>query len=484
MSDLEKAIRPNAYEGSTALGTSNQKIEPTMSDAAKEPVLWRIRDAIRYSGSIIPNLTSDLLPPDEQGRYHQWRETITPQRLNRLSIAHTAIEDGLKYLIKSTGSPYSRTHDLRALLDELRTCDSDTAESLDNAFAAATGFYGTDTLDPDYRHLASLQDYLETTGNNEQFKLMRYLELESSIDDPTLESMHIEFHYEILCALDEAIQPLYGTIADRVEYFARRAFLHSRRLESLASHGEASKEAYLGWLEGQDTYIEAIRSLTARRNTIGDEHADSVAIGICYDLTGSEDLALRTLAYALIQAVPAQREDVETSIWRGEGAKNHIVTTPAGDVLGYIRLLPIGFWLATDDVYDRSPEWCRTESDARMHLAHLFLIELPIVTGRGSSSYRVVSRRPLRDPGARRCLSIHRSIWAGSVADGFWLKLWHSHHDLRPGDRIEIRRDSSSDLYWSGRVTDVADQNVYVGETELQHHARRDGHDSAPTNPC
>ncbi len=439
-----------------------------MSEVSKESILWRIRDATRYSGSIIPHMTSAPLPPDEEGRHRQLRETITPQRLNRLSTAHTAIEDGLKYLIKSRGIPYSHTHDLRTLLDELRACYSGIAESLDNAFAAATGFYGTDTRDPDFRHLTSLQDYLEKTGNNKQFERMRYLELESSIDDPAMESVYIEFHYEILCALDEAIQPCHGTIADRIEYFAKRAFLDTHRLESLASRSESSKGTYLEWLEGQDSYMDAIRALTAHRNAIGDEHADFAARSVCYNLTGSEDLALRTMAFALIKTEPVQRMDIETRVRRDVGASNRFVTTPAGDLLGFIRLLPTGFWLATENPHDTNPAWCHTELDARMYLAHLFLIELLIVTERNSSSYHLVSSRPLRGTEARRFLSIHESIWAGSVEDEFWLKLWDSQHDLRPGDQIEIRRDSGSDFYWSGRVIHVDDQNVYVGKTKFQ----------------
>ena len=451
-----------------------------MSDPAKGPILSRIQDAISYSGSIIPNGASGPPAPDEQGRHRQWREAVTPRKLNRLLTAHIAIEGGLKYLINSTGTSYSRTHDLRVLLDQLRTCNSGVAASLDNAFAAATGFYGTDTQGPDYRHLASLQDYLKMAGSNEQYKRMRYVELESSIDDPALESLHLEFHYEILCALEEAIQPLYGTIFDRVEYFAQRAFLDSRRLESLASHSEASREAYQGWLEEQDTYMEAIRSLTASLHAIGDEHADSAARRAYSDLTGSEDLALRTVAYALISAEPAQGGDIETSVWRDEETGNRIVTTPAGDALGFIRLLPTGFWLATDKVYDSHPACCRTESDARKYLAHLVLIDLPIVTERGSSSYRVVGRPLFQGSDARRYLWIDASIWAGSVTDGFCLKLWDSHHDLRLGDHIEIRTHADSNLYCSGRVTHIADHNVYVGETELQARARRGGYDSEP----
>ena len=66
---------------------------------------------------------------------------------------------------------------------------------------------------------------------------MRYLELESSVYDPALQYIHIEFHHEILCALDEAIQPLYGTISNRVESLLSREFFSSERLSSVGSHG-------------------------------------------------------------------------------------------------------------------------------------------------------------------------------------------------------------------------------------------------------
>ena len=200
-----------------------------MLDATEHSIVWRLRDAARYLGSIIPNMTSAPAPRDQEGRHRHLREAMTPQRMNRLSIAHSAIEDGLKHLIKSNGGSYSRTHNLCVLLDELRTSNSELVESLDNAFNAATEFYGTDTRHPDHRHLASLSDYLEKSGTRELFELMRYVELDSWIDDPALERVHIEFHYEILCALDEAIQPRYGTIADRVEELARLAFLDGSR---------------------------------------------------------------------------------------------------------------------------------------------------------------------------------------------------------------------------------------------------------------
>ena len=444
-----------------------------MLDATEHSIVWRLRDAARYLGSIIPNVTSAPAARDPAGRCRQWREAMTPQRMNRLSTAHSAIEDGLKHLVKSSGGSYSHTHELRTLLDELRACNPVVAASLDKAFDAATEFYGTDTQAPEHRHLASLSGYLEKSGTEEQFKRMRYMELESSIDDPALECVHIEFHYEILCALDEAIQPRYGTIADRVEEHARLAFLAGRRFDSVASHGEASRRAYVGWLEEQDSFVEAIRRLTASRNVIEDKDVNSVATSVCYDLTGSEDLALRTIAFAFVESgivdLPAQRRDIETRVRRPQGAKNQIVTTPAGDKIGCMRHLATGFWLATDDPRDTNPEWFRTEADARLYLAHLFLIEVPIVTARGSSCYRVVSPRPLRNAGERERWSVHWINWAGfgSTDKMIWLKLWESEHGLRVGEHVEIKANPEVPLYWRGRVTDVAGQNVAIGETEL-----------------
>ena len=336
---------------------------------------------------------------------------------------------------------------------------------------AATEFYGADTQDPDYCHLASLPDYLAKNGTERLFQRMRYVELESSIDDPALEEVHIEFHYEVLCALDEAIEPLYGTTADRVEEHARRAFFERRRLDSVASYGEACKEAYVAWLEAQASFVEAIRILTASRKAIEDEHANSVATSVCYDLTGSEDLALRTIAFALVQSgivhLPAGKGGIETHVVRPEGAKNRIVTTPAGDALGYMRHLPTGFWLATDDPHDRSPDWFRTESEARLYLAHLFCVEVVLVTPRGSSLHRVLSTRPLRSREMRDKLAVVSVNWAGLVNDRIWLKLWESQHDLRTGERIELKAHPEYPFYWRGRITGVVGQNVAIGETEL-----------------
>ena len=468
---------PAILEGAESSFTyRTSKVGPFMLDAIEHSVLWRIEDAARVLGSpILSNMTFGRPARSKQERRQQMHESATAQLLSRMLPAHSAIEGGLKHLIKNKGRAYSYTHSLDVLLQELRECDAAAASSLDHAFAATIEFYDTDTQDPDYPYLTSLSDYLKMTGSQQQFELMRYLELESSIDDPALEYMHVEFHYEILKALSEILFPRYGTIHERVERAAREAFLSSHRLETLASHSEASKEAYIGWFEDQPSFMEALRSLTSRVQQISDDDVNQVAVGVCYDLTGCEDLALRIVASELICSEPSQPGGIETCAWRVEGSKNRIVTTPGGNVLGYMRRLPTGSWLATDDVHNTNPAWCRTESDARLYLAWMFLIVLQIITERGSSSYHVLSNQPFQSPHERRWCASDRFNWAEFGTDKMWLKFWDPHQDLRPDDQIAIRpiiegadEDPISDLYWCGRVEQVAGQDVHVGEVQRQ----------------
>ena len=357
------------------------------------------------------------------------------------------------------------------LLNELRACDPSTAMWLDDAFAAVTAFYGTDMSDPHHRHLASISAYLEKVGDPRHFQLMRYLELESSVYDPALRHMHMEFHHEILCALDEAIQPRYGTIGNRVESLARTEFLRSDLFSSEGLHSQDSRDAYTRWFEEQSSFVEAMRKLTACRSAIGHQDADRVASSVCYRLTGHEDLALRTMAYGFVSSEPTQRGEIETRVHRPDEMGNRLVTTPAGDALGSMRPLPTGFWLATDDPSRGNPSWFRTERDARLHLAHTFIGELSIITERGHLRYQSRGIRPHRTPHNRQWMWLFDFNWADPNTGEVLLRLWDTHHGLQPGEYIKIHRDvgtSRDNSYWCGHVTEVAGHLVYLSETELR----------------
>ena len=447
-------------------------------DTVGHSILWRIRDAARYLGTIVPTMASshDCFDDDDEGEegfQHRLHESMTPQRMNRLLVAHSAAEDGFKFLIRRSGARYSKTHNLMTLLSELRACDPSAAKRLDCAFAAVTAFYGTDMLDPEHRHLASLSAYLEKVGDPRHFELMRYLELESSVYDPALQYIHIEFHHEILWALDDAILPLYGTIGNRVESLARREFLSRDRLSSVGSHGEESQDAYVRWFEEQSSFVEAMRKVTACRNVIGDQHADEVARSVCYKMTGHRDLALQAIANGLVRSEPTQQGEIETRVHQPEEMGNRLVATLAGDVLGHMRPLPIGFWLATDDPSRGRSSWFRTERDARLHLAHMFFGELSIITERGHSRFQAISKQPHRTSHERQWMSLHDFNWAESNTGEVLLRLWDARHRLHRGDYIKIDGDvgvTRSDVYWCGHVTEVAGHVVYLGQTELRHY--------------
>lgn len=460
------------------MSETDGKTDRPRLDAVGHSVLWRIRDAARYLGTIVPAMASspDSFGDDgiEEVFLDRLRESMTPQRMNRLSVAHSAAEDGFKFLIRRSGASYPTTHNLMRLFSKLKACDPSTADLLDNAFAAVTAFYGTEMSDPCHRHLGSISDYLGKVGDDTSFTLMRYLELEWSVRDPALQYMHVEFHHEILCALDEVIQPRFGTIGDRVEYLARREFLRSNLMSHDGVTSEQSWRAYTQWFEEQGSFVEAMRKLTACDGAIGDEYADRVAKSVCNELTGHEDLALQAIAQGLVNSKPTQQNGVETRAHRPQEAGNWLVTTPAGDALGYMRPTPTGFWLATDDPSQGSPSWFLTERDARLHLAHLFVGELSIFTEHGVRHCRARSRRPHRTPHDRQWMSLHEFNWADPNTGAVLLRMWDARHGLRPGEFIKIDRDvgpSRGRLYQFGHVTDVDGHLVFLGESEVRSFA-------------
>ena len=167
-----------------------------------------------------------------------------------------------------------------------------------------------------------------------------------------------------------------------------------------------------------------------------------------------------------------QGDEIPTSIFRHESSGNLVVTTPSSEVLGMVRPLASGFWLATDDPSKGSPSWFRTERDARLYLAHMFFGELSIIIDRGRFRYQARSKRPHRTPHDGQGMSLHDFNWAEPNTGKVQLRLWDARHGLQPGEYIKIDRDAGSstgDLYWCGHITAVAGHVVYLGETELRH---------------
>ena len=93
------------------MSETNEGTDRPLLDAVGHSILWRIRDAARYLGTIVPVMASS---PDsfgdgggEEGSQYRFHESMTPQRMNRLLVAHSAAEDGFKFLIQRNGARYS-----------------------------------------------------------------------------------------------------------------------------------------------------------------------------------------------------------------------------------------------------------------------------------------------------------------------------------------------------------------------------------------
>ena len=80
----------------------------------------------------------------------------------------------------------------------------------------------------------------------------------------------------------------------------------------------------------------------------------------------------------------------------------------------------------------------------------------------------MVSPRSLGSRQERDTWSLHQLNWAEFGAERIWLKLWERSHDLRAGEHIEIGMSRDYPGYRRGRVSKVADQNVYLNETEFR----------------
>ena len=150
----------------------------------------------------------------------------------RASIAHLAIEKGLKALISKVGGRPEKIHALDSLYQELIRCNSDAAEFLAIAFEDAVKFYGYNMNAKKFRHFCSLNDYFIKTGTEKAFNVMRYWALEESSEgENPIPYISMPVHRELLYALWCLFIPnRKETISVRVERGVARAMFEGRRI--------------------------------------------------------------------------------------------------------------------------------------------------------------------------------------------------------------------------------------------------------------
>ena len=135
------------------------------------------------------------------------------------SQAHSAIEKGLKALIRQQGEEHPRGHDLGTLFECVKMKAPVQAKYLEDAFTDIVNFYTIDTRR--WAHFQSLHAYLKEYGGEDRFKAYRYWALENK----DLHHVPLFVQRELLVVLEEWCRDgRKHSISLRVQFIVRNGF--------------------------------------------------------------------------------------------------------------------------------------------------------------------------------------------------------------------------------------------------------------------
>ena len=375
-------------------------------------------------------------------------EVTAVQVMNRVSIAHLSIERALKFLITQAGRELVATHDLKRQYQELRKCDSVSAEFLEEVFQAAVLHYRHNPNAASMTHLQTLERYLGEAGSDRAFQDVRYWELTQSLDEILLRRAYPWLHMELLHGLGELLQapgrPM-ATVEDRVERAVRDAMCPVGDLAySPETPKEQSVRPYMEWLRGFETTREALADAVQRGFDIGEDFMASLARKAQEALLGSADPAVRYFASTL-DVLPRQPRDVVPCVeWLGpERERNGAVATPGGAPLGFIRRGLDGLWYITPHQSGLVQVSAKagSQTDARCYLVGLLTRPARVTVEGEDRSLRIVGEshnffhQNYDEINKRHEGKIDPKAWTHKVT------FWDKNHGIKANEsiRIEVR---------------------------------------------
>ncbi len=371
---------------------------------------------------------------------------------------HVAIDKGLKWAIAKAGGHPRQTHSLQALLQDLGNLDNGQIilDYLREAFIAARKFYCIDISRPEFRHIKTLDSYVNKVGGKEVYHEARYGTLNAmtkegfssgSFSREALRCVFPQAHIEILRALERL--ELYDSwqennsdkdnVITRVERQVLNQIVDSVNDYSAAMRGEII-EPFKKWYEGVDCYVNALEiavrnrftedSCGEMRNVLSDAYAK---------LLNSEDPAVKyrmdTFRYLEKDSqVPLKGIDLEQCLRQVNESKDFLeVCSPSGEQIGYVGRHFDGAWCGDAIARVRFVAWGKV--DAAWLLLRLgvwpcdFVVNgvarqhLLIVRGHGVIDFRASSGTEPDDHIAKQC---------------YELRFWDNTHGLKVGDRIAV----------------------------------------------
>ena len=397
--------------------------------------------------------------------------------MNRISIAHLAIERALKFLITEAGGPVVPTHDLKDRYQDLVCYDHTSAKYLAEAFDAAVQHYRYNPNAANMRHVKTLEKYLAVVGSDKAFQNIRYWELTQSLDEALLRQAYLSLHIELLHALSEILLESDRppeTVLHRVERAVGNAIWPTTSLGySPGTPKEKSVHSYIKWCQGFNTWGDALADAVRKNFNIGDDFMSELVRNAYKRLIDAVDPAVRYFANTL-DVIPRQpRELVPCVEWLGpEKERTGSVKTPAGTLLGFIQRGPDGLWYIQpirEGLVGVSAK-AKSQTDARCYLASLLTSPARVTVGGKDRSLRIVGEeyslfRRNHDEINRR--------YEGVTEDDTWthkVTFWDKDHGILVNDRlrIEVHSRASERMAYivEGTATEVAEHEVYLSGFE------------------
>ena len=319
------------------------------------------------------------------------------QSMNRIAAAHLSIERAMKFVISEAGGEITKNHDLPSRFNQLRQYDADSATFLEEAFEEAVRHYGYNTNVTYMKHLQSLETYLQATGTDDHFQDIRYWELSQSTDASIARQISPTLHLELLHAVKAILLPSESrkdTVSQRVEWAIRYTMPHGSDLGyTTGSEKEVAVKAYSDWITGFTSHTEAVRQafVTGIHNDTG---FISDSLNEAYrKLALSTDPAVRYFAETLTILPKQQRDFIPDVKWLGSmDFQSGMVSTPGGDLLGFINRRLDGTWAITPS--KNGPIMvtaiAQNQTDARCYLADLLTRSVDVSFGEKEHQLRMV----------------------------------------------------------------------------------------------
>ena len=411
----------------------------------------KIRGAIR---DVIASLDAAPIQPD------LIHEVNAVQLTNRASTAHLAIEIGLKALIRQAGEEPKDGHFLNKLYQVLKTCDAKSAQFLSQAFEDAVKFFGYNIKALGWGYFRSLEDYLAKVGTKNAYEEYRYWATgEPDITDVAIQHISLPIHRELLCALEGLFfSSRRESVSDRVEGEISNAMFGRRHISygDEEEQKERSVKWYMNWLfRVHTTRRSALKEAVHRGFMIkdGDEFVRQTLRDAFDDLRQSRDPAVRhyvrTLTYLPKGSQPRHPDAIPIVEWLGQGQIRCMVSTPAGNCLGFIDKQADGAWAI--DGLKLAMQCAESLADAKNYLVNGLTRQVTVTVNADLKRLRIVNSEDFFLP---------------ALQPPQMLEFWNSDHGLRSGDEVKAELQTDENLRFvsvlEGTVVEVAGEKVSI----------------------